>query len=35
MTWFETTHEDEHAVRQFRAFNEGFLRGVPNMIDLR
>ena len=25
MTWFETTHEHEQAVRQFRAFNEGLL----------
>jgi hypothetical protein len=35
MTWFETTHEDEHAVRQFQAFNEGFLKGVPKLTDLR
>ena len=35
MTWLETTHQDPDAVRQFTAFNEGFLRGVPNMTDLR
>lgn len=34
MTLFETTHKDEQAVRLFRAFNEGFLRGFPKLLDM-
>ena len=34
MTWFQTTHDDEQANRDYGAFYGGFLKGVPNVTDL-
>ena len=34
MSWLPTVHDDEQANRDYRAFHDGFLRGVPNLTDL-
>jgi hypothetical protein len=34
MSWLPTTHGDDQAEREYVAFCDGFLRGVPNLEDL-
>lgn len=32
--WLSTAQDDEQANRNFKVFNTGFLKGIPNLTDL-